>query len=651
VFLASGYNLSLQLPLKFVTENVMNPAMNAFAAVCGGNSGRHSRPMGSPRAERSPRIARKNAGLRHRRAWRFLSGLAFFMFALWPACGFALTEISNVRHWAAPDQTRIVFDLSGEPVYRFDTQKNKITLEFSDAFFSPSLPSEKIISKPGVAKILFIRGEDRQCAIHVYLKDHLRAEVFPLKKFMDKPDRVVVDVFLTEVEKAPSVVKHKTVSAPKRVIVIDPGHGGEDPGAIGKNGTYEKHVVLAISREIKKEIDKMPGYRAVLTRDGDYYVSFNKRLGVARKHQASLFISVHADAARNREAQGSSVYCLSTGAASNEAAKLLARNENLSDIIGGVPGGEGNNQSDEIILNMFQTNTINLSKNYAADLLDQIGRVQSLKYPTFYEAPFRVLKLPDTPAVLLETAYLSNPQEEKLLKKQSFRRDIARAVAASVDRYFAGSEAVEQISAEDVKENREKTTFKKTVGAVEGGAKAAGAGDRMKTALYTVQRGESLHRIAQKHETDIATLLTLNKMKIRDPLYAGRKILVPAAGAASAEVRIKTATHIVARGETLQIIARKHGTDIATLLTLNKMKIRDPLYAGRKIRVPAAGAETDGKKRLKKYTVRKGDTLFALARSCSVTTEELRRINQMTDADVLRVGQSIRLPESKNLNP
>jgi len=157
--------------------------------------------------------------------------------------------------------------------------------------------------------------------------------------------------------------------------VIDPGHGGEDPGAVGKNGTYEKNVVLAISREIKKSIHKMPGYRAILTRDGDYYVSFSKRLSIARQAGASLFISVHADAARNRQAKCSSVYCLSTGAASNEAAKLLANNENLSDIIGGVPNGEGNNQSDEIILNMFQTNTINLSKTFAVDLLDQIGRV------------------------------------------------------------------------------------------------------------------------------------------------------------------------------------------------------------------------------------------------------------------------------------
>ncbi len=636
LFLALEDNLSLQLPLKFVTQIGMNPATSAFSAARGGMDGRHSISIGSPRT------ARESSVLVCLRAWRLWCCLAFFLPAFFPAPGYSLTEISNVRHWAAPDQTRIVFDLSDEPAYRFEIQQDRIILEFSDASFSPSLPSEKIVRKPGVAKILFIRGEDQLCTVQIHLKDHLRAEVFPLKKFMDKPDRVVVDVFLAEAEKAPAVVKRKAVSAPRRVIVIDPGHGGEDPGAIGKNGTYEKHVVLAISREIKKTIDKMPGYRAVLTRDGDYYVSFSKRLGVARKHQASLFISVHADAARNREAQGSSVYCLSTGAASNEAAKLLARNENLSDIIGGVPGGEGNNQSDEIILNMFQTNTINLSKTYAADLLDQIGRVQMLKYPTFHEAPFRVLKLPDTPAVLLETAYLSNPQEEKLFKTQSFRKNIARAVASSVDRYFAGSNAVANAVAEsggeDAGESRDAKQPKKAAG-------AAGAEGRMKTAAYTVVRGDTMQKIAQKHETDLAALLTLNNMKIHDPLFAGRKIRVPAAGAAGAEGRMKTAAYTVVRGDTLQKIAQKHETDLAALLTLNNMKIHDPLFAGRKIRVPAAGAQTDGKRRLKKYTVQKGDTLFSLAKSRSTTMEELRRINQMTDADVLRVGQSIRLPE------
>ncbi|MEE9913542.1 MAG: N-acetylmuramoyl-L-alanine amidase [Deltaproteobacteria bacterium] len=496
--------------------------------------------------------------------------------ALWSAQGFAATEISKVRHWAAPDHTRVVFDLSAEPDYQFSIRDNILTLEFSKASLHPSLPPEKTVGKPGISKIIFSAADDNTCKIEIVLTEYLTTEVFKLKKFMDKPDRVVVDI-IVEMPVKEEVVKERILpSVKKRVIVIDPGHGGEDPGAIGKNGTYEKYVVLAISREIKKEIDAMPGYRSILTRDGDYYVSFSRRLNVARQANASLFISVHADAARNRQARGSSVYCLSTGAASNEAAKLLANNENLSDIIGGVPNGEGNNQSDEIILNMFQTNTINLSKTFAADLLDQLGRVHVLKYPVFHEAPFRVLKLLDTPAVLLETAFISHAEEERLLKKNIFRKTIASAVASSVANYFSGSTAV--AAAPD--------PASPEAGAAPEVKKTADVARPVKTITYRVRPGDNLNAIARKYETSLAVLLKMNDLRKDAPLYIGRKILVPSAEPDTAAVRP-----------------------------------------------------------LRKYTVKKGDTLFSLAKNSSITIDELRRLNHMTDVDVLCSGQRIKLPQ------
>ena len=512
---------------------------------------------------------------------KILYCLAILVIALWPALGFTATEISNIRYWSAPDHTRVVVDLSAEPDYQFNIRENIITLEFSDASFHSSLPAEKMIGKHGIRKIIFTTAGDNKRKIEIILDQPLKAEVFKLKKFMDKPDRVVVDVIVTQAVKNEAVKERTPPSVKKRVIVIDPGHGGEDPGAVGKNGTYEKHVVLAISREIKKTIDKMPGYRAILTRDGDYYVSFSKRLNVARQASASLFISVHADAARNRQARGSSVYCLSTGAASNEAAKLLANNENLSDIIGGVPYGEGNNQSDEIILNMFQTNTINLSKTFAAGLLDQIGRVHCLKYPTFHEAPFRVLKLLGTPAVLLETAYISHPQEELILKTGSFRKTIAAAVASAVADYFSGSSSVASArDASKTEDNAAAPALKKAADATRDTTRP------VETIAYRVQRGDNLNAIARQHETSLALLLKLNQMKINDPLYIGRKILVPVAERQTAAGRL-----------------------------------------------------------LAKYTVKKGDTLFSLAKSSSITVDELRRLNNMTDSDILFSGQKIKLPQ------
>lgn len=502
--------------------------------------------------------------------------LIMVFISLWSHACFAATEISKVRSWAAPDHTRIVFDASDEPDYQFQIKDNVLTLEFSNAVLHPSLPAEKKIDKPGIQKIIFTSADENKSKIEVVLDQYLKVDVFKLKKFMDKPDRVVVDVVVVQDVKE-EVVKEPAASPTvrRKVIVVDPGHGGDDPGAIGKNGTYEKHVVLAISREVKKSIDKMPGFRAILTRDGDYYVSFNRRLQTARDANASLFISVHADAAKNRHARGGSVYCLSMGGASNEAAKLLANNENLSDVIGGVPNGEGNNQSGEIILNMFQTNTINLSKTFANDLLDQVGRVHSLKYPVFHEAPFRVLKLLDTPAVLLETAYLSNAQEERMLKKSSFHKTIAQAVASSVANYFTGSTAVASLG--EPQKNSEAVTpeVKKSVD----------KDQPVKTAMYRVKRGDTLNSIARHHETTIATLLKINQLKINDPLYVGRKIRVPAA------------------------------------------------------------AEAADVKPLKRYMVKKGDTLYSLAKSSSVTVEELRRLNNMAGDDALRLGQRIKLPQ------
>ena len=206
-----------------------------------------------------------------------------FFIILLPQICWGATEIAKVRSWAAPDHTRVVFDISDEPDYQFQVKDNVLTIEFNNASLHPSLGAEKKIGKPGVQKIIFTSTAENKSKIDIVLDRYIRVDVFKLKKIMDKPDRVVVDVVVVQDEKKDESEKETVAALPgrRKVIVIDPGHGGEDPGAIGKNGTYEKHVVLAIGRQIKKTIDKIPGFRAVLTRDGDYYVTFNKRLQTA----------------------------------------------------------------------------------------------------------------------------------------------------------------------------------------------------------------------------------------------------------------------------------------------------------------------------------------------------------------------------------
>ncbi len=489
------------------------------------------------------------------------------------AC-FAASEILNVRHWAAPDHTRVVFDLDAEPQHTYRLHENLLTIEFAGAMRHSSVPAEILVGKSGLRAVRFAASGDK-VKVNIDLAEHAGVQVFKLKKFLDKPDRLVVDIHLKPIQEQKESVARPTAPTANKVIVIDPGHGGEDPGAVGRRGTYEKDIVLSISRELKKKIDAMPGYEAVLTRDGDYYVSFSRRLQIARDANACLFISVHADAARNRQAKGSSVYCLSTSGASSEAARLLANNENLSDIIGGVANGDTNNESDPILLNMFQTNTINLSKTFASSLIDSIGNIHYLKYDSLQEAPFRVLKLLDIPAVLLETAFISNGREEKLLKTAAFQKKMASAVAAAVDRYFGGNGWA--------------------VPAASTASARPGSGD-------------------------------INASNRPAPV--------------STAFPVRTASYRVKRGDTLYSIARRHETTIAVLLKLNRLKLSDTLYVGRRIQVPVSPSDRFSKP----YVVQKGDTLYSLARSHACSVEDLRRLNNMNSSDALLSGQRIRLP-------
>jgi N-acetylmuramoyl-L-alanine amidase len=503
-------------------------------------------------------------------------------------------EILNIRYWAAPDHTRVVIDVRSDPSMEVQEGEKLLTLNFRQASVRPSLSRELAINKPGIKKVIIHPAEQGLVRIDLVLDEYLKTQVFRLKNFQDKPYRVVVDIFL---EPASSDEKIKE-SLPKmkrdKIIVIDPGHGGDDPGAIGTKGTYEKNIVLSIGREIKKAVNNIPGYRAVLTRDGDYYVSFNKRLQTAKDANASLFISVHADAARNRLAKGCSIYCLSTGGATNEAAKLLARNENLSDIIGGVPNGEGKTESDQIILNMFQTNTINLSKIYASNLIEQLGGVSSLKYRNVQEAPFRVLKLPDIPAVLIETAYISNVEEERLLKSIDFQKKLAKAVASSATEYLSDAANGRTNDAGRVNEIKDKSRETELPAKVDGLREIA-------TDQYKIKKGDTLFSIAHLFNTRVAVLLKLNKLNLEDPLFIGRKIQVPAVkpvpddkndGGTLSDERPSgrdkrpARTYIVKKGDTLFSLARNNSLSVDELRKLNNMKNSEPLLTGRKIKVP-----------------------------------------------------------------
>ena len=222
-------------------------------------------------------------------------------------------------------------------------------------------------------------------------------------------------------------------------VALDPGHGGEDPGAIGKGGTYEKDVVLAIAQKLKARIDATPGMRAYLTRDGDYFVPLHVRVEKARRVKADLFVSIHADAFVRPTAGGSSVYVLSDRGASSTAASWLAQKENAADLIGGVNLNVQNQNVAKILLDLSTTAQIKDSTNLATRMLDELKNVYRLHKPQVESAGFAVLKAPDMPSVLVETAFISNPEEERMLRNQGSQDKFAQALHSGITRFFVAN--------------------------------------------------------------------------------------------------------------------------------------------------------------------------------------------------------------------
>ncbi len=237
-------------------------------------------------------------------------------------------------------------------------------------------------------------------------------------------------------EETPVKVEHARPQARDLIIAIDAGHGGEDPGAIGKNGTREKDVVLAIARALAQRVDAEPGMKAVLTRNGDYFVPLRDRMRRARAQQADLFVSIHADSIRDRSVDGSSVYILSQRGATDEAARWLAERENASDLIGGVSLEDKGDVLASVLLDLSQSASLSASQTAAEHVLHQLNLVGEVRKPLVQQARFVVLKSPDIPSMLVETAYISNPQEEQRLRGAAHQAKLAAAIHQGLRDYF-----------------------------------------------------------------------------------------------------------------------------------------------------------------------------------------------------------------------
>lgn len=549
------------------------------------------------------------------------------LISIWPSPALALNQILSIRHWVAPDHTRVVIDTLDDAVFSTEKEDRKIIINLEDTALPAHISPQIIINKPGLETAAISLRAPSGVRVELSLPGQVQTTVFKLKRFEDKPYRIVIDIVLPDVAKQESEARERVkIERKDRIVVIDPGHGGEAIGAVGRKGTFEKEVALSIGKKLRDILNKRSGYRAFLTRDNDYYVSFNKRRMIAREYGADLFVSIHADAAKSREAVGSSVYCLSTGGASSEAAKILARNENLADIVGGVPNGEGSDASDPIILDMFQTHTLNQSKTFGGVLLKHLQRVNHLKFTTIQEAPLHVLKLPEIPSVLIETAYISNVKEEELLKSSRFQGRIADVVAKAVGEFLPPLPPValsvsggkeEKPKAQDKTIQDEQATEKVMEIRKEVASRAVGAvsttkkGDPVpgkaeenpslqeKTTVYRVKKGDTLGKIAGKHGTSVGMLLKLNHMKLGDSLHVNRVLKISGAPAEKKENQEKRTPVLekkslpaqktgkviyrVKKGDTLGAIAQKNGTTVSALIKLNRLKPSRPLYVDKKL--------------------------------------------------------------------
>jgi len=426
---------------------------------------------------------------------RRFAALAFFSLALSPSFAADAIKISAARVWPAADYTRITLE-SKQPIsfhHFIMSQPERVVLDLENIELSSALsqlsakvgaddPYIKVVRvarfKPGVVRLVFD------------LKTEVKPAIFSVKPVGEYAHRLVLDIYPAkpsdpllalletgnavdaaagmntpakpdkaapaankaeekpipvEAEKAINPRKAKTKSKdPLEIgrmvtVALDAGHGGEDPGARGSRGTFEKDVTLSIAKRVKAQLDEEPNMRGYLVRDGDYFIALGNRVAKARKVSADLFVSIHADAFINPEARGSSVFALSENGATSAAARWLAKRENDADLIGGVNLDVKDKYLKQTLLDLSQTATLNDSMRLGRAVLGELGGVNKLHKGAVEQAGFAVLKAPDIPSILVETAFITNPEEEARLTDEDYQDKMAAAIVTGIKRYFAKS--------------------------------------------------------------------------------------------------------------------------------------------------------------------------------------------------------------------
>ena len=408
--------------------------------------------------------------------------------------------IERIRAWPAPDHTRVVFDVAAPLEHSLFMLKNpdRVVVDLRNARLKTALPRVES-DDPLLARVRASPRSDGDLRVVFDLRVGVRPRSFMLKPSAQDGHRLVIDLQAYSAAQLQSVAAKPTISSDTSreiIIALDPGHGGEDPGAIGPSRTREKTVVLQIAQRLQSLIDREPGMRAVLTRNSDYYVGLRKRMEIARGHGADLFVSIHADAFQDMRVSGSSVYILSRNGASSEAARWLAEQENAADLVGGVSLDDKDEVLASVLLDLSQTATISASTDVATQVLGGLRQVGPTHKRHVERAGFMVLKSPDIPSILVETAFLSNPEEEVKLNSPAYRNKLAAAVLAGIKAYFLESPP---------------------------------PGTVFEARRHVIANGETLSGLASKYGVSLARLRTANELR-DDLLRVGQVLNIPTGG-------------------------------------------------------------------------------------------------------------------------
>jgi len=418
-------------------------------------------------------------------------------------------QVKALRVWASPDSTRAVFDVSGPLEYKLFELSNpdRIVLDIKNSSLAEGVAAPAPKGLLGTVRL----GKQGKSDLRVVfdLPQGVRPKSFLLPPADKFGHRLVIDLF-PKTKATREVVKSVEDVLPgdgrKVIVAIDAGHGGDDPGAIGASGTHEKSITLNVAREVAKLVDAQPGMKAHLVRDGDYFIPLTDRYKKAREAKADLFVSIHADACPGAcGARGASVWVLSPRGATSEAARWLAAKENGSDLVGGVSLDDKDDTLAAVLLDLSQGATMEASSAIAQIVLKALGKIGPTHRGYVEKANFVVLRSPDVPSILVETAFITNPAEEKRLTDPEHRNKLASAVVDGIKSYFMQTPPPG-------------TWF------------AANSTGRRGPSEHVVARGETLSGIAARHRVSIGALREANRIAADGNVRVGDVLDIPPQG-------------------------------------------------------------------------------------------------------------------------